>query len=54
MADTKKKNFIKEIAVTAAFALAGAVGMMMFTHFYSFYTVSGQSMEDTYHEGDSS
>lgn len=52
MADTKKKNFIKEIAVTAAFALAGAVGMMMFTHFYSFYTVSGQSMEYTYHEGD--
>lgn len=50
MAD--KKNFLKEIMITAAFAIAGAVGMVAFTNFYSFYTVSGQSMEDTYHEGD--
>ena len=48
----KKKSLIKEFFGIAAFAAAGAVGMLAFTQFFGFYSVSGQSMENTYFEGD--
>lgn len=52
MENDKKKHLIKEVVATAAFALVGAVGMLVVTKFYGFYTVSGQSMENTYYDGE--
>lgn len=48
----EKKRSAKGLLSTLAFAVVGAGIAFAFTRFYTLFTISGQSMEDTYHEGD--
>lgn len=52
MDKNRKKHLAKEAVATAIFATIGAVGMLVLTNFYGFCKVSGQSMENTYFDGD--